>query len=169
MDFSPYCRLCRQVAEIDEKQYLSVNAGLTKDLNRMHRELHDANQYIRHLEEEHKEYRNIVSFFLNDFISDLDSFTPEDLQYGLDKWEENKEKFSANEPNPNFEHGWKRWNAVISLCQQLGFKPNKASYEEVTQIKIFIKTLARTAALLEKENIKLKQENESLTKEIIPF
>lgn len=123
--------------------------------------LEQSNEKLKHREAELEEFKSVSAFFLSDFVTEVDSIMPDDLEYGLAKFEESVAESIAeiitNQGGLNQEglvNQELSWIGIYNLCKQLGCT-HTSGYTPLQDAKIFLKTLVRVNTLLEKENIKL--------------
>jgi hypothetical protein len=139
-----------KLKDVESKLEASIDeiAGLKQRLE-------DAEKRATFAESELEEFKTVSAFFLADFITDIDNIMPDDLEYGLDQYEEAFEKtliqYAKRFGIP--EDTNKGWVLILQLCRKLGMAYT-TGYTDTQNIKVFIKELARANTLLEKENVK---------------
>jgi len=129
-------------------------AASTDEIAGLRQRLEDAEKRATFAESELEEFKTIGAFFLADFITDIDNIMPDDLEYGLTQYEKRIEETANSYSRMPLVDTNKGWVTILHLCKDLGMS-HTGGYTATQDIKVFIKELARTNFLLEKDNLQL--------------
>lgn len=111
---------------------------------------------LNELQQELYEFKNIISLYLDKYISDVDNITPEDLEYSLSAFaKETLDRIGFSELSEQSKDAY-RWKEIYTLYKI--FNPDSVAYANPeNHLKIFIKNLVRNNKALTQENEELKK------------
>lgn len=127
---------CRRYQESPSgyEDYTEVRATIAKSVD-----------YIKHLEFELNTFKQVIADFTGKSKKELDNIVPEDLEYALLKYQSDIEKRYTDTLSSD-EQAVYSWNEIQKLYRILRTDKIPKDLNDLAQVKIFIKRLARENA-----------------------